>query len=61
MISRKVLFFNDEDIQVLEKRIQGNDITEIERKAHVILNESDERGNKYYNLYLQSFNIPNWK
>lgn len=32
MMSRKVLFFNDEDIQVLEKRIQGQDIREIEKK-----------------------------
>ncbi|MGL4802000.1 MAG: hypothetical protein ACRC18_07015 [Cetobacterium sp.] len=60
MISRKVLFFNTEDEQVLEKRIQGNDIKEIEKKAHKLMNEADERNNKYYNLCLQSFNIPNW-
>lgn len=61
MITRKVLFFNTEDEQVLEKRIQGQDIKEIEKNAHKILTESDDRDSKYYNLYLQSFNIPNWK
>lgn len=61
MISRKVIFFNDENSEVLSKTIKGEDVPAIEQKAHKLLLDADERGHKYYNLYLQSFTMPCWK
>ena len=57
MITKLVNFYDTEDTLILKKRIKGDDIKDIEKKAHKILIDSSYSFNKYYDLYLQSFNI----
>lgn len=59
-MTKTVKFYDECDELVLTKKITGLNIGEIEKKSHNILTESDNKTNKYYNLYLQSFHIVNW-